>query len=59
MKIKARCPHCVHDFEVEVPEPKKSGIPSLEVFNTLKDENDRLRWENQRLSIINHQHRGE
>ena len=36
-----------------------SKVPTLEAFTTLQSENENLRYENQRLSIINHYHRGE
>jgi uncharacterized Zn finger protein (UPF0148 family) len=69
MKTKVRCPYCVHDFEVEVTEAKADEkvlekkllefdkLPTL--LTSLQAENENLRWENQRLSIEQHRHRGE
>jgi hypothetical protein len=57
-----RCPFCVHDFEVAVPEPEKpkeDALQAITAFTFLQTENESLRWENQRLSIINHYHRGD
>jgi hypothetical protein len=55
------CPHCQQNFEMELEKPKKveTPIPStiVEVVN-LKQENADLRFENQRLQIINHYNRG-
>ena len=63
MKIEVRCPYCVHDFEVEVPESKDKAKEISELLrlstNNLREENESLRFENQRLQILTHQHRGD
>lgn len=68
MKTNVRCPYCVHDFEVDVPEAKFTDrivekklefdkLPSL--LTSLQAENENLRWENQRLNIEQHRHRND
>lgn len=69
--MKVRCPFCVQDFEVPVTEtvttfvePTNSligqtGLNKPTLIQSLKTENENLRHENNRLSIINHYHRGE
>jgi len=51
------CPHCQQNFEMELETPEEkvvTPIPSTVDVLTLNTELDNLRFENQRLQIINH-----
>ena len=60
---KILCPHCQHILTFHLNESsevvKKVTPVSAVDFINLQSENESLRFENQRLQIINHYHRGE
>ena len=55
-----RCPHCDNVLEFIIEDSKNSEpVTTYNLVNRLQAENAQLKYDNQRLNIINHQHRGE